>query len=37
LRHSIGAEQKQLIGVGEIGDVGYLWLARLEERENEDA
>jgi AAA domain len=31
------AEQKQLIGVGEIGDVGYLWLARLEERENEDA
>ena len=31
------AEQEQLIGVGEIGDVGYLWLARLEERENEDA
>jgi hypothetical protein len=26
-----------LIGVGEIGDVGYLWLARLEERENENA
>ena len=31
------AEQKQLIGVGEIEDVSYLWLARLEERENEDA
>jgi hypothetical protein len=31
----VWADQKQLIG--EIGDVDYLWLARLEERENEDA